>query len=570
MRYLFANNANGELSSALTAGQTTLTLVGGQGDRFPFVGTNQRFRGTLFTKLQDGKEDRVEIVEVTARSGDTLTIVRDVEAMTGQPGGYSYSPTASSPVYFELRLTAGVMDDVLQEEDVPRFDPAGSAASALSGHVSAPDPHSQYQGKLVSGVSIKTVGGQTVLGSGDIPVRPVSPPTIVTAHGAENALTINNDFSATNWAASGCTVRDNGDGWWALRAEGDPGVNAYIYHAGDGLEQGQWYTAVINIRISADVTDSVVLWARDSSGYTMAVASIGPSDSIQTLSISFRATGADGKYALIVDPGPMTPGRDMYLARLRVYPGGSVATLLARDNRAGYPTKAGVGVYYVNYEDIGRLPAPDGTPTAVRVRQQAPGNNAYLYWVVPGAAQDKVPLTASVWINPVSPGDFALKLATDTQTIAQGQLVDLPVNQWSRVSLRGVFAEAQGANVNVFIDSSHDTTPGGVMDFRCWGLVLEPDSSFTPFASLPAQSVHNVAIGGHVVIDGPGTAAIFGPPAAAPGDVLWITVANNRNDNVFWGGAIPVMGRDETLQLDMGRGTYKFVYVDNQRGWWIV
>lgn len=69
---------------------------------------------------------------------------------------------------------------VLDAEDVSA-EPSGTTASALSSHVSAPDPHAQYalesdvstslsgkQDTLVSGSNIKTINGETLLGSGDI------------------------------------------------------------------------------------------------------------------------------------------------------------------------------------------------------------------------------------------------------------------------------------------------------------------------------------------------------------------------------------------------------------------
>ena len=41
-------------------------------------------------------------------------------------------------------------------------------ADTISPHVSASDPHPQYQSVLISGTNIKTVNGQSVLGSGNI------------------------------------------------------------------------------------------------------------------------------------------------------------------------------------------------------------------------------------------------------------------------------------------------------------------------------------------------------------------------------------------------------------------
>lgn len=48
---------------------------------------------------------------------------------------------------------------------------AGTAADAVAAHVAASDPHSQYQKILVSGTSIKTINGQSILGEGNINIQ---------------------------------------------------------------------------------------------------------------------------------------------------------------------------------------------------------------------------------------------------------------------------------------------------------------------------------------------------------------------------------------------------------------
>ena len=118
-KFLFANEASAKLAAPLSAGATSLTLD--DASAFPTPGANQCFYATLFEPQSDGTQMRVEIVKVTARAGNTLTIARDVESITGQSGGYAYPSIPGAQVHCELRLTAGVMKEMLQKADAQGF-----------------------------------------------------------------------------------------------------------------------------------------------------------------------------------------------------------------------------------------------------------------------------------------------------------------------------------------------------------------------------------------------------------------------------------------------------------------
>lgn len=79
----------------------------------------------------------------------------------------------------------------------------------------------------------------------------------------------------------------------------------------------------------------------------------------------------------------------------------------------------------------------------------------------------------------------------------------------------------------------------------------------------------NAITHGHCVLTADAATTVTGPAQAATGDVLWISVANQRSDNMFAGNGLRVMGLNEAMQLDMGGVTYRFVYLGEQRGWWI-
>lgn len=97
MARVYANNALSTLASAITNVATTLDVQSGHGARFPSLTAPDVFRVTI----DDGTN--IEVVEVTARSTDTLTIVRGLEGTTGT--GFS----AGAKV--ELRWTKESADD---------------------------------------------------------------------------------------------------------------------------------------------------------------------------------------------------------------------------------------------------------------------------------------------------------------------------------------------------------------------------------------------------------------------------------------------------------------------------
>ena len=115
-KQLFANNATSSLSGILTQGGTTLVCAGGEGSRFPTPDNGNYFLLTIFTKDAYANEQQVEVVKVTARSGDVMTIERDAEGLTGNVGGNAYNGS-TTPVFLELRWTALGASNTLQASD---------------------------------------------------------------------------------------------------------------------------------------------------------------------------------------------------------------------------------------------------------------------------------------------------------------------------------------------------------------------------------------------------------------------------------------------------------------------
>ena len=98
-----ANNAYGELNADINTSVTTIVLKSGNGARFPSLTGSQYFYATLIDT-----SNNLEIVKATARSSDTLTVVR------AQDGTSARSFSANDRI--ELRPVAAFFDTYQQKE----------------------------------------------------------------------------------------------------------------------------------------------------------------------------------------------------------------------------------------------------------------------------------------------------------------------------------------------------------------------------------------------------------------------------------------------------------------------
>lgn len=99
MAIKFTNNASATLGTSISSGDTTIALSAGQGSFFPSLGGADYFYATL-----TDSSNNLEIVKVTARSADTLTVIRAQEGTIARAyiGGDK----------LELRPTAGALTDI--------------------------------------------------------------------------------------------------------------------------------------------------------------------------------------------------------------------------------------------------------------------------------------------------------------------------------------------------------------------------------------------------------------------------------------------------------------------------
>lgn len=94
-----SNNALSRLAAGISDTATTINLAAGDGALFPSLSSGEWFPATLFSN------SGVEIIKVTGRSADALTVVR------GQEGTTALAFLAGD--HIELRLTASALSEMI-------------------------------------------------------------------------------------------------------------------------------------------------------------------------------------------------------------------------------------------------------------------------------------------------------------------------------------------------------------------------------------------------------------------------------------------------------------------------
>lgn len=129
----FTNNATTTVPSTINSGDLSITVATGDGALFPSLTGSEFFIATLVNTvaLDPGFGD-IEIVKVTARSGDVMTVVRAQEgtAANNYPTG----------VLFELRPTAQAFNNIYTEVLELETTKAPLASPVFTGNPQAPTP----------------------------------------------------------------------------------------------------------------------------------------------------------------------------------------------------------------------------------------------------------------------------------------------------------------------------------------------------------------------------------------------------------------------------------------------
>ncbi len=155
---IFTNNISTTVNTLLTAGATTLIVDDATG--MPSPTGAEYFLLTLFSLNGNGQEDTWEIVKVTSRSGNSLTIVRAQEGTTAVE--WAVATTC------QMRATAGSFDAKANAADLTNVDNTSDVNKPISTlQQTALDAK---QATLVSSTNIKSINGISLLGSGDLTV----------------------------------------------------------------------------------------------------------------------------------------------------------------------------------------------------------------------------------------------------------------------------------------------------------------------------------------------------------------------------------------------------------------
>lgn len=158
-----ANNATSTLASGITNSATSITLATGTGSRFPTLSGGQYFMATLI----NAAGTQLEVVKVTARSGDVLTVTRAQEAIAGT-AATAYAFATGDKI--EARLTAGLLTSEIDRLDaqtfnvtVDTFTGAGSAGPfTLSGSPGSKQNTSVFVGGVYQEKSTYTLSGTSL------------------------------------------------------------------------------------------------------------------------------------------------------------------------------------------------------------------------------------------------------------------------------------------------------------------------------------------------------------------------------------------------------------------------
>lgn len=164
MRYGFLNNFQQTLAAALGEGATTLSLNDG-GAQLADASTDYRYKLTLIQRDAFGTETHREIVDVTAASGNDLTIEGAKEGTTRLAGGW---PSGTA---VEARVTAEVMGSLAPE--VMAFGPLDLSDGGASASLQMPAGMKLFVDSLDL-VPLDTATGGFALTQSGSPVLPNS------------------------------------------------------------------------------------------------------------------------------------------------------------------------------------------------------------------------------------------------------------------------------------------------------------------------------------------------------------------------------------------------------------
>lgn len=143
----FTNNATATLAASISTSSTSLTVTTSQGALFPTLGTGDYFYATL-----TDSSNNLEIVKITARSGDTLTAVRAQEGTTAR--------IYAAADKLELRVTAAALSNFADLDGPNTFTDTNTFSGAIaSSGTNTFSGANSFTGAAVAFTNVPTFGG---------------------------------------------------------------------------------------------------------------------------------------------------------------------------------------------------------------------------------------------------------------------------------------------------------------------------------------------------------------------------------------------------------------------------
>lgn len=164
---LFTNNAATGLVYPITSSATSLIVNGGSGSLFPNPTGGNYFMLTLISQTSGN----MEIVQCTARSGDTFTIVRGQEGTTAQ--------AFATGDAVQLRITAGSLSTFASGVTAVNTTGAGISASEVGTVVTLANTGVT---SLTAGTNISLSGSTGAVTITNTAVAPTSVPNLITTN----------------------------------------------------------------------------------------------------------------------------------------------------------------------------------------------------------------------------------------------------------------------------------------------------------------------------------------------------------------------------------------------------
>lgn len=178
MPFKFSNAATATLAASIASTSTTLSVAAGLGALFPSLSAGESFVGVLVDS-----SNNIEIVLVTARTGDLMTIVR------AQEGTSARAFSAGSRI--EVRLTSAALSNFLQLDGAQTISGQKTFSQPILGNLQG-NVTGNVTGSLIGNAQTVTNGVYSV---GDQTVAGVKTFSGVTVNSAGRFTTSNNSLA---------------------------------------------------------------------------------------------------------------------------------------------------------------------------------------------------------------------------------------------------------------------------------------------------------------------------------------------------------------------------------------